>query len=294
METILANNMSKTPCSIRKTPTGGSAGFHGAVVLLVFFLVPVFPLFSQTPGAPATPAVAAKPAELPLPDSPHKLFEDLVKETKPMWRSQYRERLERTLPSRQKTAFAIGALMADLDLAATARDTQQVRNLCQELETFERALAIADKMTTARQKLLSNAEAQDWEATIRSIDHAFQKQMELLTSLRDNDLVCIELVARWVRTWQICTNLVIQRKLFEKDHLAIGSLSYISQLQKKLELLVASDSSPEKCIRNAARRFSHLERLWTIPASDPAARLQSSAELFKEMLAPLIQAEPKP
>ena len=118
--------------------------------------------------ASASDNVKRKPASVNvfkaagLPQFPSELYAKLSEATRPQWRQHYRATVTRCLGSRPQAAMGLGAVNADLFLAAQARDTQQIRNLLQDEENIEKTLGLITPMTKLRNEVLGAAEQADW------------------------------------------------------------------------------------------------------------------------------------
>ncbi len=225
--------------------------------------------------------------------TPSDIFDEIAQSTRPLWRQQYRAKVETSVPNRQKAALGLGALVSDLHLATMARDTQQIRNLAQDQESLERLLGISDRMARHRQKILMAAESSDWPATSRAVSIALEKQLEQLQDNRDHDLAELVYFGQWLRTWQISTGVVVNRKL-DKDLLCIGDTNLLSQVAQRVD--TAAEKSPnDRCLKFLAKKTSALSRLWRNPSEEGRAeRLRLTEEVLADIIGPLIQNESSP
>ena len=203
------------------------------------------------------------PPEEVLAITPVQLFESLARETKPLWRQQYRTKIERIVTNREKASLALGAVMTDLSLAMMARDGQQIRNLVQDEEALEKLLGVADKMRNFRQRYLTTADANEWPTLGR------------------------------LRCWQICTSVVISKKL-PVHELAIGSPQLLGEISAVAGKIAEPDSNRQ--LRFLSRKLTALVKLWQPhdPAQPPPDRLLPTQEILDELIGQLVQDEPKP
>ena len=248
-------------------------------------------IHAQAPPATKPQPTAAQPSEIQL--TPSDLFENLSKVTKPLWRQQYRSHIERTVTSRPKASMALGALMADLALAGMARDAQQIHNLVQDQEALEKLLGIADKMRSSRQRYVMTADSGDWPNIARGIEKAHEKQLGFLIDQRDNALASLVTTGRWVRTWQICTTVVVSKKL-EDDLLAVGNVELVANLNSAIDTLATKAPTGDKCIRVLSRKIGMIDKLWkqTGPQEQRQERLQVTKEILDELISLLVQDQP--
>ena len=225
--------------------------------------------------------------------TPMQLFEGLARETKPLWRQQYRTKIERIVTNREKASLALGAVMTDLSLAMMARDGQQIRNLVQDEEALEKLLGVADKMRNFRQRYLTAADANEWPTLSRLVDKAQDRQEELLINQRDAPLASLVKIGRWLRCWQICTSVVISKKL-PVHELAIGSPQLLGEISAVAGKIAEPDTNRQ--LRFLSRKLTALVKLWQPhdPAQPPPDRLLPTQEILDELIGQLVQDEPKP
>lgn len=247
--------------------------------------------------AEAQDATPPAPAAAPIvtPASPSALFEELSLKTKPLWRQQYRGHIERTVVSRPKAALALGALMTDLSLATAARDAQQLRNLEQDEVALEKLLGIVDKMAAYRQRFLMTAESGDWANVSKHLVKAHERQVDLLTALRDQDLATLVTTGQWLRAWQISTNVVADKKL-ANESLSLGSEDLARQVFGSVSRLAETAPPNDRCMKVLAKKVGQLEKAWQQPL-DPAqrpARLAQTAEILNDLILQLVQDQPAP
>ena len=245
-------------------------------------------IHAQAPPVTKPQATTVQPSETQL--KPSELFENLSKATKPLWRQQYRSHIERTVTSRPKASLALGAIMADLALAGMARDAQQIHNLVQDQEALEKLLGIADKMRSSRQRYVMTADSGDWPNIARGIEKAHEKQLGFLIDQRDNTLASLVTTGRWVRTWQVCTTVVVSKKL-EDDMLAVGNVELVANLNLAIDAIASKAPTTDKCIRILSRKIGMIDKLWkqTGQQEQRAERLQVTKEILDELISLLVQ-----
>lgn len=265
---------------------------------------------ASLPAAPAQPATSALPAAEPptlavrnsarptnLPAQPSELYLKLSEATRPQWRQHYRTTVTRCLEGRPQAAMGLGAVTADLFLAAQARDTQQIRNLLQDEETIEKTLGLVEDMSSLRTEVLSAAEQSDWPRLHAGIEKLSTGQRRHFRSQKDEPLADLAYIGQWMRTLQTCHAVVISRSL-EDQSLAIGDPRLIPEMTRRLRTLSDPANETTRCLRLLHIRLAGLSRLWPEDGgtpTDPAARLQRSAELLSDTVGQLLQeADPAP
>ena len=229
-----------------------------------------------------------------LPQFPSELYAKLSEATRPQWRQHYRATVTRCLGSRPQAAMGLGAVNADLFLAAQARDTQQIRNLLQDEENIEKTLGLITPMTKLRNEVLGAAEQADWVRLATGIEKLTAGQRRYLREQKDAPLSDLLYIGQWLRTLQTCHAVVISRKL--KDPiLAIGDAALISEMIRRLNTLSNPEKETNRCLRTLHKRLTDLARLWPEEGQpsieSPDRRLLRSAELLSEMVGELIQEE---
>ena len=224
-----------------------------------------------------------------LPQFPAELYARLSEATRPQWRQLYRPTVTRCLEGRQQAAMGLGAVGADLFLAAQARDSQQIRNLLQDEETIEKTLGLIEPMAGLRTEVLGAAEQGDWKRLGAGIEKLSAGQRRHLRSQKDEPLADLVYIGQWLRALQTCHAVVMARQLSDQ-RLAIGDPALLVEMTRRLQALGEPDSN--RCLRLLHKRLAGLVRLWpedSSPVPDPADRLRRSAELLSDTVDRLIQ-----
>jgi hypothetical protein len=229
-----------------------------------------------------------------LPQFPSQLYSKISEATRPQWRQHYRPTVTRCLEGRQQAAMGLGAVIADLFLAAQARDSQQIRNLLQDEETIEKTLGLIGPMATLRTEVLGAAEASDWARLGTGIEKLSAGQRRHLRSQKDEPLADLAYIGQWLRTFQTCHAVVISRNLPDQQ-LAIGDAALITEMTRRLNGLSNAETESNRCLRLLHKRLAVLAKLWPedkatiIP--DPSSRIRRSAEILGDTVGQLIQDE---
>lgn len=224
-----------------------------------------------------------------LPQFPSQLYARLSEATRPQWRQLYRPTVTRCLEGRQQAAMGLGAVGADLFLAAQARDSQQIRNLLQDEETIEKTLGLIEPMAGLRTEVLAAAEQADWKRLGAGIEKLSAGQRRHLRSQKDEPLADLVYIGQWLRTLQTCHAVVMARHLSDQS-LAIGDPALLIEMTRRLQALGEPESN--RCLRLLHKRLAGLVRLWpedSAPVPDPDERLRRSAELLGDTVDQLIQ-----
>lgn len=229
----------------------------------------------------------------PLPATPAELFGKLSAATRPQWRQFYRPAVNRCQDGRRQAAVALGAVCADLYLAAQARDAQQVRNLLQDEATIEKSLGLVEPMAKVRQRMAAAAEQGQWKELQGQLADLPALHLKHLKNQKDEDLADFSYIGQWMRCLQVCHEVVLARKL--NDHrLAIGTPRLIDELKRRLEQVSDPKKESVRCLRLLHARLAGLEKLWREdpPAGDVTQRVKRSAELLAETMDEVIQDPP--
>ncbi len=261
------------------------------VLCSLFLLIPVTAPAQISRAAPVPETV---PVPNPnLPQSPSELYTKLSEATRPHWRQLYRPTVTRCLEGRQQAAMGLGAVTADLFLAAQARDTQQVRNLLQDEETIEKTLGLIDAMAASRTEVLAAADQGDWKRLGHGIEKLSSGHRRHLRVQKDEPLADLAYIGQWLRTLQTCHAVVLAKQLPDQ-RLAIGDPSLITEMTRRLQGLSDPATETNRCLRILHKRLAGLGKLWPEDASftpDPEGRLRRSAELLSDTVGELIQDE---
>lgn len=266
---------------------------RGFLLLLPILFGPALPhafARNEVMDPPAvTPAAASS-----LPQYPSELYARLSEATRPHWRQLYRPTVTRCLEGRQQAAMGLGAVTADLFLAAQARDTQQVRNLLQDEETIEKTLGLIEPMAVLRAEVLGAADQSDWKRLGTGIEKLTAGHRRHFRGHKDEPLAELAYIGQWLRTLQTCHAVVISRGL-EDQQLAIGSPLLIAEMTRRLQIISDPTTETNRCLRLLQKRLAGLSRLWPEEAGavpHPADRLRRSSELLEDTVGQLIQEEP--
>ena len=264
-----------------------------ALICLPLFLIPAGSQAQHSPESPVRPARSAAKAQGHLPQHPSELYANLSAATRPQWRQLYRPTVTRCLEGRQQAAMGLGAVTADLFLAAQARDSQQVRNLLQDEETIEKTLGIMESMATLRTQILSAADQSDWQRLARAIEKLSIGHRRYFRGQKDEPLADLAYIGQWLRALQTCHAVVIAKALPDQ-RLAIGDPALIVEMNRRLLTLSDPATETNRSLRLLHKRLTGLGRLWPVgtdPVQNTTERLRRSSELLSDAVGQLIQDE---
>ncbi len=305
MKQPAATKLSHNSMDAATLPAGVSLSQFPFSVTGFPILVPLFLSFSlgvadtKAPNSDQNPVPAVEAVEITeagLPQSPSELYARLAEATRPQWRQLYRPTVTRCLEGRPQAAMGLGAVTADLFLAAQARDTQQIRNLIQDEETIEKTLGMIERMAPFRVEVLTAADQSDWPRVGEAIEKFSAGQRRSLRTQKDEPLAELAYIGQWLRTLQICHSVVISKEL-EDQQLAIGNPLLIAEMTRRLTKLSDPATEELSCLKLLHKRLAGLSRLWPADLAavvDPVDRLRRSADLLSDTVGTLLQEEDSP
>ncbi len=238
--------------------------------------------------------IAARAEKTPLPASPTEMFTKISESTRPQWRQFYRTSIIRCLDGRPQAALGLGAVSADLFLAAQARDAQQVRNLLQDEETIEKTLGLVAPMTRIRQRVAATAEKGDWPRVQEALRDLTALHRRYLREQKDEDLADLVHIGLWFRTMRICHAAAISKSLMEPE-LVISSPALVADLRNRFTAVSNPQTETNRCMRMLHNRLNSLNHLWgrVVPPADESARILRSAALLEDTFEELIEDAPQ-
>jgi hypothetical protein len=209
--------------------------------------------------AALSPDGRARDFGLPTPDE---FLGALAKETNPRWRTLYRAQLGHTLGDRSKAAVWLGARVAEIYLAAAARDTQQVRNLGKDLQAYGRILGIGEKIAPRLIRLDAVATAQDWNGVRFEIETLMREDAEFLRAQRDEDLAELCTIGLWIRLLEVGT-AVVNSKDFPELALCVGGPGLVDRVAARFFRL-SEATRGEAALSKPLRELEKIGRIWSV------------------------------
>jgi len=209
---------------------------------------------------PATLALDGRARDFGLP-APDEFLVALARQTNPRWRTLYRAQLAHTLGDRSKAAVWLGARVAEIHLAAAARDTQQVRNLGKDLQAYGRILGIGEKIAPRLIRLDAVATAQDWNGVRFEIETLMRENADFLRAQRDEDLAELTTIGLWLRLLEVGTSLV-NSKDFPELALGVGGPGLVDRVAERFALL-GDATRREAAVAGALRHLEEIGRIWS-------------------------------
>jgi hypothetical protein len=222
----------------------------------------------------SAPALFSAPA-------PNELLHAVGKQLQPRWRQLYRETARPAPASRSHAALALGALLADISLAALARDTQHIRNLIQDVETLEKTLGVTEQMRDRLSRLPVLADSGEWESIRREIEAAGVELASSLDRLRDSALARLIAAGAWVRALHIDAD-VRREDAGKAGPPAALTGDFLLWLRSQWEALEES-ARQERILLACQRMVSRLDEFRERDAS-PAEQVSTVATILDEFM----------
>ncbi len=211
----------------------------------------------------------------------------LVKDVRPQWRQLYRPVVQRAPDDRFKAALGLGAVCADLYLAAESRDAARIANLLTDLEALERLLGIGDKSGHSKQTASDLGAGGDWPGVRKEIAGMVKNHRRYLSEHRDDPLADLEEVAMWMRTLQIGAGFSAAHKVWPPQ-----AYAHWPPVLARLEALSVSlcANNKGKSLSLLKSRLVALNRLWKSPPAeaDLPARTAESLTILDMTMSALI------
>jgi hypothetical protein len=220
------------------------------------------------------------------PRCPSEVFGHHAKAGRPQWRQFYRSQIQRQPANRYHAALGVGALYADILLAAEARDAQQVRNLLQDLEALEKMLGLAESAGSARQQFAALAQSGDWTGIRGHLRDVIKLHARLLNAQRDEALTELAFIGEWLRGMQISTGCG-RRQTPPNIRCFARWKGLTDELRRRVEELQSID---EKSIRLVKRHVAAIGKPWRgeITPESLAKRLEQMEPLINEAMRALV------
>ncbi len=225
------------------------------------------------PPLPEDTTFEVKRAVLLQEMNPSDFLDTVGQQTKALWRQHYRG-VRPPLPSteRLRVSFTLGGLIADGYLALQAGDPQQFKDNNQEILTYCRVLALAEKMTPGILAQSKMAETKDWEAVRKQVAETQTFIEQQLRDQRDEDLAILVNLGMWMRLLEITSTLVANDEEIQNKMLTIGSLPLIQELALRYTKL-SENSQKEDGVSNIGSLLEYLVDRWNAQAAHPSNEL---------------------
>ncbi len=249
-------------------------------------LAPVVP-------APVVPSKEPKKAssESGLKATPAQFLPLFAQDLRPQWRQFYRKTVQRSPSDRYRAALGVGAVWADLFLAAEGRDAAHVRNLIGDLEALDRIIGIGAKASHSHKKMNDLAETGDWDGLRAEMGGLMKNERRYLEEQQDEALGKLAETGMWLRFMHISSRFCLHHKIAPTL-----PLEHWPALISQVEALTKPVCAADKCasLRFLKDRLISLRRIWTAEpvAESLDARLHLSDDVLQEIQERLVEDKP--
>ena len=136
------------------------------------------------------------------------MFAAFEKKLRPQWAQYVLQGTPPVSSHRTTIAFLIGGCIADANLAAQVQDAQAVRNIIKEVLALAKKLNVAQAVLVRANSIADFSTANDWPS-VRSEIEAIENEIKLdLLEQKDEHLAPIISIGQWMRSVEICTELI--------------------------------------------------------------------------------------
>jgi hypothetical protein len=181
---------------------------------------------------------------------------------KARWRQLYREPPPPPSTDRQRSAFALGALLADRYLSLQATDAQQFRNNNQDVLDYCRVLALGEKASPRIMSAAKLAETEKWLELRQEVVDGHQELCRLLREQKDDDLAQLLDLGVWMRMLELVSTMVVEAKDPTLWKLAAGSPELVKDLHGRYAQMGLTTRQAEK-MSKLGEVTDYLVKTWT-------------------------------
>ena len=221
--------------------------------------------------------IGAEPARLPADQlakavrsdsisipTPGELFAALEKPGKPNWVGQMRAPVTTTYKNRAQIALNLGGLIADGFIAVEAKDSQQVKNIGNDIIKLAKALGVSENVLSRGNSINEFAENDEWDALQEELEATQNEVKSSMQSHRDQDLIILVSVGGWIRGTQVVSAAVLQN-YDERAAKVLRQPALVNFIQFKLNE-VSRDVRDEPLVKEVSGELPGIEKLVTFPA----------------------------
>lgn len=206
---------------------------------------------------------------------PSDYLDKVSQNTKARWRQHYREAPPAAPPAdRFRVAFLLGGLMADTYLAQQAKDSQQFKNVNQDVLKHANALALGDRMEPIVLVESKMAESEDWIALRAKLFQTQEQVDQWLHEQRDEDLAILVTLGIWLRLFQVTANIAAEDLEMSQKTLAVGSLAQLEALCVLFDQCKSSNKEKDSTLSTVGKLLNFLRSHW----------IKEDQEVTKELL----------
>ena len=154
---------------------------------------------SQLPAEALAGAVKQDNFSVP---TPGELLAALNKVDKPNWQAQYRPPIPTAYTNRAQIALNLGGLIADGYIAVEAEDSQQIKNIGNDITTLAKVFGIKEDIIKRGKSIEDFAENNEWSTLKEELD-ATQNEVKIaMDEQRDEAFTTLVTLGGWIRGTQ--------------------------------------------------------------------------------------------
>jgi hypothetical protein len=221
-------------------------------------------------------AIGAEPAHLPQDQmarairtddisipTPGELFAALEKPGKPNWVGQMRGPIGTNYKNRAQIALNLGGLIADGFIAVEAKDSQQVKNVGNDIIKMAKALGVSENVLSRGNSINEFAENDEWDALQEELEATQNEVKSSMQTHRDNDLIILVSVGGWIRGTQVVSAAVLQN-YDERAAKVLRQPALVNFIETKLNE-VSRDVKDEPLVKDVSNELTGVEKLVNFP-----------------------------
>jgi hypothetical protein len=211
----------------------------------------------------ASLAQAAKQDDFTIP-TPGELLAALNKVGKPNWQAQYRAPIPTAYTSRPQIALNLGGLIADGYIAVEAEDSQQVKNIGNDIMALAKTLGIKENVLRRGKSIEDFAENNEW-STLKEELEATQNEVKLaMNEQHDEELTTLVTLGGWIRGTEAVSGW-IATNYSEQAARLLRQPAIIDLLRSKLAAL-PQKTQDDPLVKGLDPRLKLLQGMVSFPA----------------------------
>ena len=195
--------------------------------------------------------------------TPGELFAALEKPGKPNWVGQMRGPIATTYKDRPQIALNLGGLIADGFIAVEAKDSQQVKNIGNDIIKMAKALWVSENVLSRGNSINEFAENNEWDALQEELEATQNEVKSSMQSHRDQDLIILVSVGGWIRGTQVVSAAVLQN-YDERAAKVLRQPALVNFIQTKLKE-VSADVRDDPLVKDVSGELPAIEKLVSFP-----------------------------
>jgi hypothetical protein len=207
-------------------------------------------------------AKAARTDAITIP-TPGELFAALQKPGKPNWTGAYRGPVPTTYKNRAQIALNLGGLIADGFIAVEAQDSQQVKNIGNDVIKLAKALGVSQNVLSRGNSINDFAETNQWDSLQEELEATQNEVKNSMQSHSDQDLVILVSIGGWIRGTQVVSGSVAAN-YDERSAKLLRQPALVKFIHAKLND-VSAELRSDPLVKTVNDQLSALEKLVAFP-----------------------------